>query len=201
MNSSHVPIFRRSLVIAIFFLSTCNANSYGGILIGSAPGNDHLASVVDLIDDYNDDNDPNYFTSISHFKKTDSAADAGFVFNATNDANGFSFFASDQVTAITSPGDLHDEESAFFSYSGPENLLFYSVKASNEFTLYTFMPGLNLLQLETADHDMSHVTFWTGPPGIDVFGNPVPEPTSLLGATAIAACLLPMSRKLRGAVA
>ena len=140
---------------------------------------DKIDDVIAVIDDYNASNDPNepdLTTDISLFKKTDD--DAGDLFNLTNDNNGFSFFEADMTTPITSESGLTDDDVAYFSYSGPAKILYYSVKtsANDGFSLYTFMPGLNLLDVVNSTSDFSHVSFW---------GAGLPEPSSwLLAATA-----------------
>ena len=179
--------------VALALLSG-GGTAFAGILVGTDSGNDNSTNVLSVISDYNAANDPDLITTITDFKKTDD--DASFVFNVTNDNNGFSFFEADMTTDITSMGALHDNITAYFSYDGPENILFYSVKASSDFTLYTYMPGLNLLELESADHDISHVTFWTGPPGIDPFGDPVvPEPSTWI--LTVGGCAMIALRRFR----
>ena len=178
---------RYSLACATVFLIAANsaAPAHAGFLVGNsadvpaADHNDMIDDVIAVIDDFNASNDPNepdLPTAIFLFKKTDD--DAGDLFNGTNDNNGFSFFEADMTTSITSESGLTDGNTAYFSYSGPEDLLYYSVKTSENdgFSLYTFMPGLNLLDVVNSTRDFSHVSFWVAA---------VPEPASwLLAVTA-----------------
>ena len=187
---------RYSLACATVFLIASNspAPAQAGFLVGNsadvpaADHNDMIDDVIAVIDDFNASNDPNepdLTTDISLFKKTDD--DAGDLFNGTNDNNGFSFFEADLTTPITSESGLFDDVVAYFSYSGPEDLLYYSVKtsANDGFSLYTYMPGLNLLDVVNSTSGLSHVSFW---------GVSVPEPASWLLA-AIAALTILNRRK------
>ena len=176
-----------SLACATIFLIAANsaAPAQAGFLVGNsadvaaADHNDMIGDVIAVIDDFNANNDPNepdLTTAISLFKKTDN--DAGDLFNLTNDNSGFSFFEADMITSITSESELTDGDVAYFSYSGPEDILYYSVKASAEdgFSLYTYMPGLNLLDVVNSTSGISHASFWVVS---------APEPASwLLAATA-----------------
>jgi hypothetical protein len=185
-----------ALLLLICLVST--APTQAGILVGNsvdvplADKNDHIDDVQAVIDAYNVTHDPDLTKDIALFKKTDD--DAIDLFNATNDNNGFSFFESD-MTPITSEGSLLDSSTAFFSYDGPENLWYYSVKGgTNGFSLYTLMAGLNLLTIDGSTQDISHVSFWLGTDGLDPFGNPIPEPaTWVLCLTAMVIC----SRRVR----
>jgi hypothetical protein len=178
---------RYGLAFATVFLIAANpaAPAQAGFLVGNsadvpaADQNDKIDDVIAVIDDFNASNDPNepdLTTHISLFKKTDY--DAGDLFNGTNDNSGFSFFEADMTTAITSESGLTDGDVAYFSYSGPENILYYSVKtsANDGFSLYTYMPGLNLLDVVNSTRGISHASFWVVS---------APEPASwLLAATA-----------------
>ena len=176
---------RYSLACATVFLIAANpaAPAQAGFLVGNSADvlaaghndkiDDVIAVIIAVIDDFNANNDPDLTTAISLFKKTDD--DAGDLFNLTNDNNGFSFFEADMMTPITSESTLTDDDVSYFSYNGPANILYYSVKTSAKdgFSLYTFMSGLNLLDVANGDRDNSHVSFW------------VPEPASwLLAMTA-----------------
>ncbi len=181
-----------SLACATVFLIAANpaAPAQAGFLVGNsadvlaADHNDMIDDVIAVIDDFNASNDPNepdLTTDISLFKKTDN--DPGDLFNVTNDNNGFSFFEADMTTSITSESELTDGDVAYFSYSGPANILYYSVKTSAEdgFSLYTHMPGLNLLDVVDSTSGLSHVSFW---------GVSTPEPASWLLATIAAMTIL-----------
>ena len=157
-----------SLACAAVFLIAANpaAPAQAGFLVGNSADvlavghNDKINDVIAVIDDFNANNDPDLTTAISLFKKTDD--DEGDLFNLTNDNNGFSFFEADMTTPITSESTLTDDDVSYFSYNGPANILYYSVKTSAKdgFSLYTFMPGLNLLDVANGDRDNSHVSFW-----------------------------------------
>jgi len=175
---------RYSLACATIFLIAANpaAPAQAGFLVGNSADvptayhTDKIDDVIVVIDDFNASNDPDLTTHILLLKKTGD--DAGDLFNRTNDNNGFSFFEADMTTPITSKIRLTDDDVAYFSYSGPENILYYSVKtsANDGFSLYTFTPGMNLLDVVDSTSDISHVSFW-------VVG--LPEPSSwLLGVTA-----------------
>ncbi len=179
---------RYSIACATVFLiaATPAAPAQAGFLVGNsadvlaASHSEMIDDVIAVIDDFNannDPNDPDLTTHILLLKKTGD--DAGDLFNGTNDNNGFSFFEAD-MTPITSESGLTDGDIAYFSYSGPEDLLYYSVKtsANDGFSLYTFMPGLNLLDIVNSDRDNSHVSFW------------VPEPASWLLAAIAAMTIL-----------
>ncbi len=174
---------RYSLACATVFLIAANpaAPARAGFLVGNsadvagADHNDTIDNVIAVIDDFNASYDPDLTTHISLFKKTGD--DAGDLFNSTNDNNGFSFFEAD-LTPITSESGLTDDEVSFFTYTGPEDLLYYSVKTSVDdgFSLYTYTPGLNLLAIVNSTSNISHVSFW---------GVSAPEPASwLLAAIA-----------------
>jgi len=178
-----------SLACVTVFLIAANsaAPAQAGFLVGNsadvlaADHNDLIDDVIAVIDDFNANNDPNLTTDISLFKKTDN--DAGDLFNGTNDNSGFSFFEADMTTPITSESGLTDSVIAYFGYSGPEDIFYYSVKASAEdgFSLYTYMPGLNLLDVVNSTSGISHASFWVVS---------APEPASwLLAATAAMAFL------------
>ena len=173
--------FKRSgvaMLIVGLMLTALLADAQAGIYVGIWPVNDKIDSVMAVIDQYNFDNNSTMIDPTELFKKTDD--NAGDLFNATNDNNGFSFFEDDDMlTPIISQQTLTDSDKAYFSYDGPENLLFYSVKAANEFSLYTAMSGLNLIDRVGSTHDISHVSFWLGPTGVDAFGAPIPEPASV----------------------
>ncbi len=174
---------RYSLACATVFLIAANpaAPVQAGFLVGNSADvpaayhTDRIDDVIAVIDDFNASNDPDLTTHILLFKKTGD--DAGDLFNGTNDNNGFSFFEAD-LTPITSESGLTDDEVSFFTYSGPEDLLYYSVKTSAEdgFSLYTYMPVLNLLDVVNSTSGISHASFWVVS---------APEPASwLLAATA-----------------
>ncbi len=177
---------RYSLACATVFLIAANpaAPAQAGFLVGNsadvaaAGHNDTIDNVIAVIDDFNASNDPNepdLTTDISLFKKTGD--DAGDLFNGTNDNNGFSFFEAD-LTPITSESGLTDGDVAYFSYSGPANISYYSVKTSADdgFSLYTYTPGMNLLAIVNSTSDISHGSFWVAA---------LPEPSSwLLAVTA-----------------
>ncbi len=92
------------LLTAMFLLS--GGRVQAGFLVGNSADiagvdqNDSEADVKLVIDDYNASHDPDLIKTFGLFKKTDD--DAGDVFNATNNNNGFSFFEADMTTAITS---------------------------------------------------------------------------------------------------
>jgi hypothetical protein len=178
---------RYFLACATIFLIAANpaAPAHAGFLVGNsadvpaADHNDKIDDVIAVINDFNASNDPNapdLTTHFSLFKKTDD--DPGNLFNGMNDNNGFSFFEADMTTPITSESELTDGDVAYFSYSGPEDILYYSVKtsANDGFSLYTFSPDLNLLDVGVSTSGISHASVW-------VFS--APEPASwLLVATA-----------------
>lgn len=174
------------MVVAVA-IGVADAECRAGFLVGQGSGNDNQNNVESVIDAYNTANGPpNLVDPTGLFKKTDD--DAAFVFNA---ANGFSFSEnSDGTGPITSAGQLHGETSAYFTYTGPETLYYYSVVSGPNFLLYTFMQGTNFLQGPInpggQQGTISHVSFWSGTPGFDPFGDPIPEPTSgILAAAAI----------------
>ena len=184
---------RYSLACATVFLIAANpaAPAQAGFLVGNsadvaaAGHNDTIDNVIAVIDDFNANNDPDLTTDISLFNKSDN--NAGDLFNLTNDNSGFSFFEADLTTPITSESGLTDSVIAYFGYSGPEDLLYYSVKTSaeNGFSLYTYTPGLNLLDVINSTSGLSHASFW---------GVSAPEPASWLLA-AIAALTILNRRK------
>jgi hypothetical protein len=195
-STNHLFFYSRmllSVAMAMLISSTAHAGFLVGNNAGAMGGNDTLAKVIEEITEYNAANDPDLTTNISLFKKSDD--DATELFAPLSD---FAFFEDAAGTIpIANESGLVALSEAYFSYSGPANILFYSVKGPSSFgfSLYTYMAGLNLLDLIGDSRDISHVSFWEGPPGIDVFGNPVPEPVSgLLLATAI--CFSVMKRRV-----
>jgi hypothetical protein len=182
-----------SVAATLCLASTSHAGFLVGNNAGAGGGNDTLAKVIEEINEYNLANDPDLTTNISLFKKSDD--DATELFAPLSD---FAFFEDAAGTIpITTESGLTSLDEAYFTYSGPANILFYSVKGPSSFgfSLYTYMAGLNLLDLSGDSREISHVSFWVGPPNIDIFGNPVPEPATcaLLG---VAVCSL-MFRRLR----
>lgn len=169
-----------------FFVGQGNAG-------GPMGGNDTQAFVEATIDAYNASNDPDLIDPVARLSKTD---DGGFAFDGSN---GFMFFSDSLgTTMVNSASELHSLSEAYFKYTGPDNLILYSVKgpASHGFSLYTFMTGLNLLDLSGDSRDISHVSFWGGPPGLDPFGNPnVPEPSMLVLAALAGVALYPALRR------
>ncbi len=164
-----------TLLVVILLPSLASA----GMLVGTGTGNDHKPDVVAILNGYNATHDPDLTTDIDLFKKTDD--DAAFVFNM---ANGFMFFSDAAGTMpVTTEAQLTSLSTAYFKYTGPENLLYYSQKSGNNINLYTFMAGLNIMNVSS--QNLSHGSFWSGPPPI---GDPfVPEPTTavlMLGAAA-----------------
>ncbi|QDT01309.1 PEP-CTERM sorting domain-containing protein [Adhaeretor mobilis] len=169
---------------AAFIFCVSASIAEAGFLVGNNPGamggNDTLAKVLEEIDEYNTANDPDLIDPTALFKKTDD--DATFVFNM---ANGFMFFEDAAGTMpVTTESALTNLDEAYFKYTGSDaNVLYYSVKGPSQFgfSLFTFMSGLNFLDLDGDSRNMSHVSFWEGPPGTDPFGNPtVPEPSALV---------------------
>ncbi|MEQ8208620.1 MAG: hypothetical protein RH917_02215 [Lacipirellulaceae bacterium] len=180
-------------------VAVASKNSQAGFLVGNNPGamggNDTLAKVIEEIGEYNAAHDPDLIPPTSLFKKTDD--DATFVFNM---ANGFMFFEDAAGTMpITTESALTALPEAYFKYTGTDaNLLYYSVKGPGNFgfSLYTFMSGLNLLDLSGDHREISHVSYWQGPHGIDPFGNPVvPEPAALSIGSVLLGCFLLRHRR------
>ena len=175
--------------VATTFCRPGNAATFiANALESKGPGsNDKFDNVVTLIENLKNTNDPDLPTEFWLFKKTDD--DAAFVFDA---ANGFSFFdAGTGGEAITSAGDLHSTDTAWFEYSGPEDILFYSVKSGSTvgFSLYQFVPGeRNILTAHGSDQDISHVSIW------------VPEPSSFLLSASCLFGLTIFGRRKRHAV-
>jgi len=171
-------------VFAIVRFSVLPAQA--GFLVGNSVdvpvgNNDKIGEVTAVIEHYNANNDPNesdLTTGISLLYKSDD--DATEVFDPNN---GFAFFDDpNMATEINSEADLIDNETAYFTYSGPETLLYYSVKtgANDGFSLYTYMDGKNLLTIDGSTKEISHVSFWIA----------IPEPATLvLGISALACCL------------
>jgi hypothetical protein len=177
--------FPAAVIVACALILTCYSQAHAGFLVGtnSDPqkgGNDTIEKVLVVIDQYNTDHDPDLIDPTELFKKTDD--DKAFVFDMDN---GFMFFEdADGNVPITLPNNVDNYDQAYFKYTGSDaNILYYSVKGPSffGFSLYTFMPGLNLLDLDGDgdDHDISHVSFWSGEPGDG--GEPgVPEPSTLM---------------------
>lgn len=175
------------------------AETHAGFLVGNNSvamgGNDTLAKVIEEIDEYNAANDPDLIHPTGLFKKTDD--DAAFVFDMSN---GFMFFEDASGTMpVTTPSALTALSEAYFKYTGSDaNLLYYSVKGPSNFgfSLYTFMSGLNHLDLSGDSREISHVSFWEGPPGVDPFGDPIPEPASLALGSLFVGCFLLNRRRI-----
>ncbi len=177
MTSTQKSLFGAALCVVI------STNATAGMLVGNNPGaqggNDTLAKVLEEIDDYNAANDPDLIDPTGLFKKSDD--DNTFVFNA---ANGFAFYQDAAGTIpIMTEGGLTSLSVAYFEYTGTDaNLLYYSAKGPSKFgfSLFTFMPGLNEIDLVGASNEISHVSFWGGPPGLNPNGDPlIPEPGAL----------------------
>jgi hypothetical protein len=187
-------------IIALSVTASANAGFLVGIVDDPTSNNDSDTAISAVIADYNAAHDPDLATNISLFKKSDE--NSSFVFDSSN---GFSFFSdSAGTTPVTSATDLQKLTTAYFTYSGSANLLYYSVKSSTNSELYTYTPGaLNPLyvQVNELTHPfklkaISHVSFWIGPNTVTTFST-APEPASAMlllfgGAGAIIA-----RRKLR----
>lgn len=165
--------------LLVFSLFAALSEAQAGTLIGGASGNDNgLNTVNSVITVFNNAHDPDLLLATALFKKSDS--DSSFVFNP---ANGFTFYSDAAGThALTTQAALASLSTAYFSYTGLQPLAYYSVKAANEFKVYTFTPGtINLLT--SSSHNISHVSFWTGPSGV-INATPTatsaPEPASLV---------------------
>ena len=138
-----------------------------GFLVGSGTGNDDKAEVLTIVNNYNATNDPDLPTDFDLFKKTDD--DSAFVFDMSN---GFMFFSDSAGTVpVTTEGALQSLSTAYFKYTGPEDLLYYSLKAGSNVSVYAFMSGLNLMHVSS--QEISHASFWGGP-------GSVPEPSTWL---------------------
>ena len=161
-----------SSTACLALLTGLAAVSNAGFLVGTVESpQDNESVVVGMINDYNASNDPDLPTDIELFKKTDD--DSAFVFNS---ANGFAFYKDALLTMpILTENDLQMESLAYFTYSGTENLLYYSVKAGQNVSLSTYMPGANLIDIPNANNNISHVSFWNSTS--DPFN--VPEPATL----------------------
>ncbi|QDT68888.1 hypothetical protein MalM25_18140 [Planctomycetes bacterium MalM25] len=195
MNTRLKSLLGTALCAAL--ISNANAGMLVGNNAGAMGGNDTLAKVLEEIDEYNAANDPDLIDPTGLFKKSDG--DAAFVFNP---ANGFAFYqdAAGMIPVLTE-GALTSLSVAYFEYTGTDaNLLYYSAKGPSKFgfSLFTFMPGLNQLDLVGASNEISHVSFWEGPPGLDPNGDPlIPEPGSLLLTAWACLALAAQRRALR----
>jgi hypothetical protein len=157
-----------------------------GVIVGSGSGNDRTSSVLQVVRTYNATHGPDLSTDFQLDSKSDD--DSWYVFNSGK----FKFYKDAAMKyQITSESQLTKLTKAYFTYSG-NDLLYYSVKASNKFVVSTITGGLNTLNVDSK-HAISHVSFWSntdcGPPV-------VPEPSSLalLGVLSIGTCGI---RKLR----
>lgn len=156
---------------AFLVLSSASYSS-AGFIVGTASGNDNHADVLAVILDYNAGPQPDLPTDFELFKKTDPP-DTAFVFNL---ANGFKFYNDAALTMqIFTEGELLTLPEAYFTYDGPENLLYYSDKSGSRFSVWTYMPGANHIDIPGFGNEISHVSFWKGTSGpVDV-----PEPSTL----------------------
>ncbi len=176
-------------VAAVFLSSSVNA---GYIL--TASGNDHHANVLAAITSYNATTDWDLSTVFTRLSlKSDDPG--GF---AALTSAGFSFFSNPAgTTPITTVGQLHSEVASYFTYTGVTPLLYYSVKASNKFQLYTYEPGMVNLLHPQGPPGVSHVTFWSGtnPSNLETASTPEPASMALL---AMGGGLLAFGRKKLG---
>ena len=182
----------RSLTLATAVLSAfaLSIPAQAAIITGTLPlvgtyangpmgGNDKISSVIEVIDAFNAINNPDLTTDIMLFKKTDD--DAAFMFSATPPTNGFEFFSDALGTSqITAQAGLTALNDAYFRYTGPEALEYYSVKSSTGFSLYQFGAGLNLLTRDDTNQGISHASFWksTSPPVTTTVN--IPEPSTFV---------------------
>ena len=174
-----------ALLIAIILFALATSSAHAGFIVGIASGNDDKPNVLSLINAYNTSNDPALPTDFDLFKKTDD--DAAFVFNL---ANGFKFYKDELLTMqIFTEAALTALPEAWFTYSGPENLLYYSDKSASRFSLWTYMAGANRIAVPGHNNEISHVSFWSGP---------VPEPgTFALAALGLVGVFAMRSRLTR----
>jgi len=178
--------YLKTVAVALGLLVVTWAGSAeASMLVGNSASasNDMEADVLAVIVTYNTANDPDLPTDLTAFKKSDD--DAAFVFDA---ANGFTFWdAPTGGSQITSDSALHTRTDAWFTYTGPADLTYYSVKNGNiPFSVHLYMSsGRNHIDLAADPHDpntkdISHVTFWTTAAG------EVPEPAALAGLAGLA---------------
>ncbi|HEV7302338.1 MAG TPA: hypothetical protein VGN72_23570 [Tepidisphaeraceae bacterium] len=179
----------KGLVAAVFAVGSLVASADqadAGLLLGTASGNDHKADVVGVITAYNAANTTSLSTDISLFKKTDD--NSTFVFNASN---GFTFYDS-QVggNQISTENGLTNTTTAWFTYTGPASVSYYSLKASGNFSVYSYDAGVrNLLQVpDTKLKDISHASFWTTPTA-------VPEPAGIATMAVLGSIALVRRRR------
>ncbi len=185
-----------SIAVVFGLLGLVPSSAFATLYINNYVGNsgyrenDNQDNVVKVIERYNKYKNPDLPTDIMLFKKTDDHAD--FVFDP---ANGFKFWdRKEGGNQITSASELHSVHKAWFTYDGPMDLLYYSVKAGKKFSLFKFVDGVrNLLAVKWnyKCKDISHVSFWKDP------GNPVPEPASLLVWGLIGLVAVGMGRRFR----
>ena len=183
--------FRALLCATIAVAAVLLSSRVDAGYILTASGNDKHANVLAAITSYNSTNAPDLptvFTQLS-LKSDDSGGFAALT------SAGFSFFSNAAgTTPITTAGQLHSEVASYFTYAGVTPLLYYSVKASNKFQLYTYEPGVVNLLHPQGPPGVSHVTFWSGnyPGNIETASTPEPASMALL---AMGGGLLAFGRK------
>ncbi len=179
-----------AFLAATFVFSSLGSSARAGYILTWA-GNDHHDDVLDAINDYNSTHNPDLPTVFTQLSvKTD---DGGAY--ATLTGAGFSFWSDAAGTIpINSIAQLHTEATSFFTYSGVTQLLYYTVKASNQFELFQYQPGVNELHYPAGPPAISHITFWAGnnPALVDT----TPEPASMV-LLCMGGGMIAVGRKLR----
>lgn len=168
-------------LLAALFTQSASA----GFVVGTANGNDSHADVLAVVNTYNASNDPDLPTDFDLFKKTDD--DAAFVFNLAND---FKFYKDALLTMqIFTEAELTSLTEAWFTYDGPENILYYTDKSGPRFTVWTYMAGANHIDIPSTNQEISHSSFFIG-------DRLIPEPGSLaLAACGIVGALVAVMRR------
>ncbi len=175
--------------IAMLLLGT---TAHAGIIVGSSNaangGNDPESEVINVVDDYNTANDPDLFADENLIRAFQRRTTTGIV-RIRHEQRLHVFRQQRRHWPDCERRRTDRSGVGLFQVHGPgkHSVLLGQGSNADGFTLYTFMQGLNVLDTVTGTSGISHVSFWTGPPGFDPFGNPIPEPaTALLAGLALA---------------
>jgi hypothetical protein len=191
--------------------------------VGTAAGNDSVAAIQVVIDNYNSANDPDLPDATA---MVDKFEDDAFE-NGTLDLSDFTFYAlkpgiaTDNSLAIAdvfSAGtlvaipdadfDLADDYKVLaFTYDGadPAPFTYYVSKNGPSFTLWSLTTGFNPLYVELSAGDpnfqprnngLSHISFY-GPVPIDVTETPEPASAGLAGLGVLTSVYLARRRARR----
>lgn len=202
-------------------------SSHASFLVGTASGNDSLAAVQVVIDNYNAAHDLDLPAATAMVDKFEDDGFENGVFNlddftfytlkpgiATNNSLAIAdvFSAGNLVAIPDADFDLAEDYKVLaFTYdgAGPAPFTYYVSKNGPSFTLWSLMPGFNTVYVELSAADanfqprnngLSHVSFY-GPVPIDVTETPEPASAGLAGLGLLTSLYIGRRRSRRARAA